>query len=443
MTEVSLSEILDAREMRAKLQKKLSEKYHSTLISFTMNIAGPVKNSPLITRAFSIGVSELEAYLPEDKILYSQIESENPTGPFAIYAVNEDAYRVKKICVGIEEKTALGRLFDIDVIDKNLKKLNRDSERGCIVCNASGRACAAGRLHPVSEIQGVMRRIMTDGVFRRDAERIASLAVQALIKEVKTTPKPGLVDLRNNGSHPDMSVEIFEKSAVSLEGYFLESIETGRKYADETYDKLFSELRRAGILAEKNMYDVTGGVNTHKGAIFSFGILCGGIGRLWTPECPVADSCKIFDTAAKIARIALESDLASPVGTTAGERMFIKHGVAGIRGEAASGFPSVSKLALPIYQSLLGCGLSDNHSGVITLLNLIASIDDTTLYKRGGMAGLSFAKEYAGRLIKENPQPEINQVEDMDDEFIKRNLSAGGAADLLAVTYFIDSLYEE
>ena len=278
---------------------------------------------------------------------------------------------------------------------------------------------------------------MTAHVFEDDANKIADLARQCLIQEVKTTPKPGLVDLRNNGSHTDMTAEIFERSANVLFDYFVECIRVGRNTVQLSYKQAFLALRKAGIKAESCMYSVTGGINTHKGAIFSFGLLCGAIGRLWTPESPISSTHELLIETARIAQNAIEADLMNVSGNTAGERMYIELGSMGIRGEVASGFRSVQNVSLPVYRSFLDNRQSKNDAGVITLLHLIANVDDTAIYNRGGIDGLKFAKEYAKKLLENKKIPTKDLIEEMDEMFIQKNLSAGGSADLLAVTYFI------
>ena len=439
MVDVSMADILASREERVRIQYEISRRFSCPIISFTMNIAGPRKNSILVMRAFTLGLRDLYKEIDPQGILYQHIDKTSPTGPLAILAINRDAYGLKDICVGIEEKTAFGRLFDMDVLDKDLNKIERKTERCCLVCGATGRSCAAGRIHPLDEITEKMNRIMVDALIDHDASHIAGIAEQSLIKEVKTTPKPGLVDMRNNGSHRDMTLDTFERSAKALIDYFKECVVTGHLHASSEYSELFFALKKAGIEAEDRMYKATGGVNTHKGAIFSFGILCGAIGRLWSPENPVSDTDSLLNEAAKIAKFALERDLVRADGSTAGERMYLESGATGIRGEAASGFASVSGISLPIYRDLLKNGLSSNDAGAITLIHLIAAVDDTSIFNRGGIPAINFAKQYANGLIKKK-FPSIAEIEKMDEEFIKRNLSAGGSADLLAVTYFLYQL---
>lgn len=440
MKEVSLSDILQAREERVRLQSDISMRFKCPIISFTMNIAGPRKNSPLVSRAFNLGLDELDKLIPEEKIIYKHIDPQMTTGPIAIYAIDEEAEPLKSICVKIEEATALGRLFDMDVIDTSFKKLTRPVERGCIVCGTAGRYCAASRAHSADVVAAKMNEIMIDELFLHDSRFIADLVRKSLIDEVYTTPKPGLVDRRNNGSHNDMTIETFEASANSLLDYFKECVTIGRNTALIAYYDSFVLLREAGISAEDCMYNATGGVNTHKGAIFSFGLLCCAIGRLWTPEIPFSQTNTILSEAANLAKVAFVSDLVSPNGETAGERMYLERKSLGIRGEAASGFASVKNIALPIFRQFINDGLSKNDAGVMALIHLIGSIDDSAIYNRGGIEGLEFAKSYARGIIENRMMLNVYEIEKMDEVFIQRNLSAGGSADLLAVTYFLYEL---
>lgn len=436
MAEVTLTQILEARDHRAGLQRTLLETYGCPLISFTMNIAGPIKYSPLIERAFRVGLSALDHALPKDFVLMREIET-SVTGCQAIYCVkNLPAAELKEICMNIETASPIGRLFDMDVIDVDGRILKRPTERGCMVCGAPGRACAAGRLHSVSELQEVTTKIFTDYFAQADRQRISALAVQSLIDEVNTTPKPGLVDRRNNGSHRDMNISTFLKSATALEPYFRDCVKIGQQTANRTPEETFAPLRVAGLSAEKEMYAATGGVNTHKGIIYTLGILCGALGRLWTPETPIAPIPRLFDECAQMVKFSVASDIASFDGSTAGQRLYLEHGLIGIRGEVAAGLPSVKNISLPAYQNGLRAGLSANISGVIALLYLIAEVKDTNLYHRGGAEGAAFAANAAHILLHGNEFPRLEQVEALDDAFIAKNLSPGGCADLLTVTYF-------
>lgn len=436
MEEVTLLQMLDARERRAERQTQLLHQFGRPLVCFTMNIAGPVKYTPLISRSFREGCAALETRLPP--ILHRESE-ETVTGCQAMYVVDGGALAIKAVCTAIEEETPLGRLFDMDVLDTEGHKLERQpsnrSSRGCIVCGAPGRGCASRRLHSVEDLQKATRTIMADHFARLDAARTAGLAVQCLLDEVNTTPKPGLVDRRNTGSHRDMDLSAFTASALALEPYFRCCVQTGMDTASLPPEETFSRLRQAGLEAEQTMYRATGGVNTHKGAIFTLGLLCGAVGRLWMPEKPFRDTDALLRETAKLAENALSDFRGVP--TTAGERLYRERGLTGIRGETAAGLPGAARWGLPAFRENLAKGLSPNDAGAIALLHLIAQVEDTNLYRRGGPEGAAWARAAARSLL---PSPTPARLEALDDAFIARNLSPGGCADLLAVTYFLHSL---
>ena len=440
MNQVTLQQVLQAREDRVRMQHQFLELHQCPLICFTMNIAGPVKFSPLILRGFQAGLEALEHALPRKTILACQINRE-VTGCQAIYSVAMEAEALKKLCTAIEDASPLGRLFDMDVIGTDGKKLERPNLRGCMVCGKPDRSCAAGRLHPVSQLQTVTTQILTEHFSQSDRLTVADMAVESLLEEVNTTPKPGLVDRRNRGSHTDMNIHTFTASAQALRPYFEECVRIGQQTAAQMPDITFSLLRQAGLEAEKAMYRVTSGVNTHKGAIFTLGILCGSLGRLWTPEVPFAPTNAILSQCAQIGQSALR-DFA-PSGDTAGQQLYRTHGISGIRGEVASGLLSVANIALPVYTEALSRGLSPNDAAAITLVHLIARVEDTNLYHRGGPEGAAFAKSAARRLLQETPWPTPAQLESLDDAFITKNLSPGGCADLLAATCFLHRIAQQ
>ncbi len=438
--EVSLHEILNAREARVQQQQQLLAEHGVPLLCFTMNIAGPVKVTPLIRRGFYAGLALLDSNLPQEKILFRE-NRELPTGCESIYAIALPAPELKSLCTHIEETHPLGRLFDMDVIDTDGIKLERKSQRGCIVCGAPGRFCAASRAHTVEQLQTVTTERLTQYFRRRDPERVAALAVQSLLDEVYTTPKPGLVDRRNNGSHKDMDIRLFEASAKALQPYFQRCVQIGQETAALAPMETFPLLRDAGVEAEEAMFRTTGGVNTHKGAIYTLGLLCGSIGRLWSAENPTPGVDAILAECANMVRASVQADFASAAGKTAGEQLYLQYGIRGIRGEAAEGFPSVKHIGLPRFRQALADGLSPNDAGSIALLRFVAQAEDTNLYHRGGAEGARWAACAAKKLLSDHPPyPSSELIAALDDAFIERNLSPGGCADLLAATYFLYSL---
>ena len=122
---------------------------------------------------------------------------------------------------------------------------------------------------------------------------------------------------------------------------------------------------------------------------------------------------------------------------TAGERIYAAYGITGVRGQAEAGFPAVLEVGLPILRQGLSKGLSFNDAGCVTLLHLIAATDDTNLIHRSNrQTQLEISKRIAA-MLRDNPFPAMETILELDKEFIRKNLSPGGSADLLAVTYFL------
>jgi triphosphoribosyl-dephospho-CoA synthase len=275
------------------------------------------------------------------------------------------------------------------------------------------------------------------------AESFADLVFEALLIEVRLTPKPGLVDMRNTGAHADMNVATFVASARALRPHLPEFFRAGADEAGLPSGLLFARLREIGLVCERAMFAATGGSNTHKGAIFAFGLLLGAAGRLWGAGQELSAEAICEEVAALVDGI-VQRELARPgENRTAGERLFRKCGLTGARGEAASGFVTVREVSLPTFERALRMGRGFDDALRIAFLNLLAHNDDTNLAARGGIDGLVWAKTEARRLIAAGGPdlPDfIARLEALDDAFIERNLSPGGSADLLAVTWTLSCL---
>ena len=181
------------------------------------------------------------------------------------------------------------------------------------------------------------------------AEDIGTKAYYALLEEVYTTPKPGLVDLYSCGAHTDMNVQTFEKSAEALRPWFIRMAAQGYLLTC-TREDLFVEIRKTGILAEKAMFHATGNVNTHKGMIFTLGIFCAAAGRCMKDYGEIKLKTLIRteqDMVSRILKKELEELQKTDEKTTNGVRNLRAYGTTGIRGEALAGYPSVTEIALP------------------------------------------------------------------------------------------------
>ena len=445
--EVSLLEMLEARERRAIRQKVLLSAYGKTMICFTMNIAGPVKNSSLIRRGYALGKRLLRQQLEVAGIpvAYSE-EIQEKSGNEAIFLLDADPLAVKAITVEIEDQPAVGRLFDMDVLCPNGRKVDRQelglSGRKCLICGGMAQACARSRAHTVSELQKKTQEILCEALDTVDSTDAARLATQALLYEVATTPKPGLVDRENSGSHRDMDFFTFQASAAALFPYFSQCVKIGRETVDA--QETFRRLRLPGKLAEGEMRRATGGVNTHKGAIFSMGILCGALGRLereqWGNPGAVLAECAAM-AGGRVSRDYV--DLTAETAKTAGQKLYLQYGITGVRGQTEAGFPAVLNVGLPKLEAALAAGKSINEAGCAALLAMLADTVDTNMIHRGGYERAKEAAEEIGALLEKEPFPTKETLERLDAEFIRDNLSPGGTADLLALVYMLHFLKEE
>lgn len=442
MREMTLQAILEARDRRAENQRRLLLLHACPVISFTMNIPGPVKNSPLIGRAFQVGLERLQGLLAREGVTpLNPLLTNADTGCEYLCAVRGEASRLKAICESIEDTEPLGRLFDMDVLDRFGEKLSRREPRGCLVCGAVGKGCASRRLHSVAELQQSVKQRLEAGLLAVDGERIGTMVTEALLDEVNTTPKPGLVDRNNTGAHRDMNRQTFYDSSAALSDYWPDCFRIGVESASLPPEETFSRLRTRGLDAEKKMFRATGGVNTHKGAIFLLGTICGAIGRLWSAEAPCYDPKRIGEECAAMSAAAVEYDfeklrLQERPGSF-GERAYLEHGIRGARGEVSDGLPTVITVALPKLREALDRGLSWNDAGAITLLYLIAQGGDTNMIRRGGLSGAAMAVKEVQALLACTPFPDSDPIRSLDDWFIAQNLSPGGSADLLAASLLL------
>ena len=443
--EVTLEQMLEARERRAQRQQALLAQYALPLVSFTMNIAGPVKNSPLIRRGFLLGERTLKEHLALSGAAVLHGESTDAvTGCEGLYVVDADPEALKRIACAIEEQAPAGRLYDMDVVAPDGRKLERAAPRRCLLCGRPAGECARSRAHSVSELQAATHALLIEALNAHDAKTAAGLAVRALLYEVAVTPKPGLVDRANSGSHQDMDIFTFLSSASGLWPYFEECVRMGRQTAFESAPETLAALRFDGKQAECDMRRATGNVNTHKGAIYSMGLLCGALGRLdreaWAqPEL-------VLKEVAAMAAGSVKRELggvAQNTAKTAGERIYALYGVAGVRSDAERGFPSVLHHGLPVLEAGLAQGRSPDEAGAAALLAIIAHTADTNIISRTGIEGQKAASSVLRFLLEKRTYPDQATLEALDRAYIAQNLSPGGSADLLALCWMLHFLKEE
>jgi holo-ACP synthase/triphosphoribosyl-dephospho-CoA synthase len=251
--EVSLLEILDAREKRAQQQQALLSQFQKPLVCFTMNIPGPEKLNRDIAIGFFVGNQLLQRRLTARRILHKEIYQRD-TGCEAFYVADLPAKELKQLAIDIEDTDPIGRLFDIDVIDTDGSHLTRETmglpRRKCLLCDKDAVLCAGRRAHSVAQLQDRTGFLLYLAARQWMTEYIAVHAFLALNEEVTTTPKPGLVDRNNRGAHADMGIKHFFASTNALRPYFCRFAETGFLTRDASPQETFDSIRTIGLEAE-------------------------------------------------------------------------------------------------------------------------------------------------------------------------------------------------
>lgn len=273
-------------------------------------------------------------------------------------------------------------------------------------------------------------------------DQIAKLAVRALLYEVCIAPKPGLVDRFNNGAHRDMDLFMFLDSACALSSYFREITVQAMRLRRIPAERLLPYLRKPGIRAEKEMFLATGGVNTHKGIVYSMGIFCAACGLLFFQPRRVPVE-RIFSLCAKIAR---GDHPPKEKADTNGERLYRQYQIQGVRGEAANGFPSARLHGLPALRKAEAMGWSTDVAGVYALFHIMAHLEDTNLISRSDLQTQEQVREQLTALLQSpalTPELVLNESSRMDQEFISKYMSPGGAADMLSIVFLAHWLEQE
>ncbi|APW37548.1 triphosphoribosyl-dephospho-CoA synthase MdcB [Rhodoferax koreense] len=266
--------------------------------------------------------------------------------------------------------------------------------------------------------------------------RLAREAVRALYAELVLEPKPGLVSLRDNGSHSDMHAGHFMRSLFALRHYFARMVRAGAEGAP------FAELEQLGQQAEARMLAATGGVNTHRGAIFCLGLLCASAGWRVAAGLPLdAEGLRQSLRARWGAALRARAERASHQPPRSnGQRAAREHGLHSAGDEAADAFPVLFEVSLPALQRATAAGWPDRRARVQALFATMAVLDDTNLVHRGGIRGLHDARQAAQRFLDEGGAAGADwrdRARAIHAAFVARRLSPGGAADLLGAACWL------
>lgn len=274
---------------------------------------------------------------------------------------------------------------------------------------------------------------------------LGELATRSILLEVSSHPKPGLVTPFSPGAHRDMDFTLFMKSTAVLSQGFKEVSHFGYNYKGDL-EKMLPPLRKLGLEVEERMFEVTKGINTQKGLIFLFYLILGSSGYLLNKR--KLSPKNIASSVSKITSGITTKELGSVKKTkktlSKGENTFVKHGITGIRGEVEKGLPSVMETGLPEFKKAYEITNDLNKSSLHALIALMSVAEDTNIISRNGIDTYYDVQKKSKEILQVGgilTPIGLSKILDLEMDFLKRNISPGGAADLLSATlflYFVD-----
>lgn len=265
---------------------------------------------------------------------------------------------------------------------------------------------------------------------------IGAMASKAILYEVSCFPSPGLVSPVSTGSHKDMNYYTFIDSTFAINKYLTLFANEGMK--EYELPKIFANIKKIGIEAEKAMFTSTKNINTHKGMIFLIGI------SVAASSYAIYNRKKFSDIQNIIKEMCVGickndfKNINKKHNLTHGEKLYLEYGIKGVRGEAEEGMPLVFNYSLKLYENNLSLEINDRL--VHTLIGIMQFCDDSTVIHRTGIDGLNYVRNISKDIMNlggMNTDFGKKMINKLNDDFIERNISPGGSADLLGVTVFL------
>ena len=250
---------------------------------------------------------------------------------------------------------------------------------------------------------------------------LAALAERALRLELETPLKPGLVCPGTSGAHKDMDEALMLKGLAAIRPYWSRMALASSE----------EELRQLGIDAETAMLSATGGVNTHRGAIFALGLTL----YAFLSGQQLADTQPLLSKGVHLAVHRMFGNSLADSSLRANR----PEGVKGARQMAEEGYRPLFEDWLPYYRAVKKAASSEETSRQMLLLRIMSTLDDTCVIKRVGYERAQAVKQEAQALLQEMAGW-TGHLREMCDRYAAEGISPGGAADMLALTIFIDSI---
>ncbi len=407
--------LLEAREARQTTLARLRGA-DGSLILLSVGVPGPDKRRPGLSALRRLAVDALDRALPT-----TSLESGcDAIGPWAAFRVSSPPDLVKRATIDLEASLPAGRLLDLDVYDPDGSQLDRASlhlpARPCLICDRPAVECIRRSRHAAADVSAAADRLLIRVL-------AASLVAGARI-ELELTPKPGLVDRLDCGSHPDLSFNAMSQSIDLLPAYFEDLL-------DHAGPSDLPSCVEAGRRAERRMIE-TVGTNTHKGYIFLAGLVLLAARMGAGPE---DLRRQVAGMAERILGPRLRQDGPDRSATPShGARVRADHAVGGIYREALLGLPSVFDAGLPVLAAAPGRSARSKYRLMAALMQ---TVEDTTAVHRCGLAGLVRLRSDGVRLqrLVEDGGDYLSWLAALNDDYRRLGLTMGGVADCMALCF--------
>lgn len=438
-----INKFLQDREDRVFFQQNLISKYNLPLLTVRTNYPGENKRELIADNIAQIISSEIEIIFNK-KIIHKDI-IENLEGKIYLFIIDDNLKNIKLESFSLEENHILGRCVDIDVYDIDGNGLSRSlfnlGKRKCMLCNELAFICGRTMKHSHSEIKEfITNQYIKYQEFLKKQEKIASIlsdiALEAMIYEVSSYPSFGLVSPLTQGAHNDMDFFTFLDSSFAIKDGLKSMAKIA--YSSIPLDIAFKHLREIGKKTEKNMFVATNNINTHKGMIFLLGVVVSATARALYEQ---KEFCDIQDIIKNMTKDILKDfeNIDINKALTHGEKLFLKYGFTGIRGEIKNGLEVVFNGSIKVFKETLEKTNSTNLASVQTLIFLMGKVMDSTIVYRHDFETLESVKQEMqnlynnGGIFIQNRDFILSEIE---KRYIANRISPGGCADLLAITIF-------
>jgi len=422
-------DLLIAREERANHLNRLSKEYQNNpIVILKLNTPGENKN---LTSLLFVHYLFHEIILNEFKTkIIKSTKIKSLDGDYFYYVIKMDPLKVKEKTVFLEENHPLGKLVDLDVyLETAISRTSLNYQnRKCLICDNDAIICTRSKAHSLEDVLNKITEITKAYLL----EDIYNKTLNAFYSELDLYPKFGLVSKENNGAHQDMDYQMFINSFNAIKPFLKEFILVGLNDIDNP-----KNLQEIGKRAEEAMFKATNNVNTIKGLIFLLGIFLPVISKA------ILNYQKIPDISLEIKRISEEIigdyylSLEKKELKTHGDIIYIKNHKKGIRGEALNGLKNI--FIIPPFSTY-----SRKNQMMEYFIQLMSLIDDTTIIHKTNLQTLNEVKKTMQELVDNGGYlNNINKVEKLSQEYLERNISPGGASDMLVIKILFESLAKE